>query len=48
MNLPLVLYGHESLSLILRKEHILKMSENKVLRRIFVPERRDVTGEWKT
>lgn len=47
MTLPVALYGQESLSLISRKEHILKMSENKVLKRMFVRQRIDVTGEWK-
>jgi hypothetical protein len=30
--LPVVLYGYETLSLILRKEHRLRMFENRVLR----------------
>jgi hypothetical protein len=33
--LPLVLYGCETLSLILNEEHILRVFENRVLRRIF-------------
>jgi len=32
---PVVLYGCESSSLTLREEHRLKVSENRVLRRIF-------------
>jgi len=32
---------------ILRAEHRLKMSENRVLRRIFGPERDEVTVEWR-
>jgi hypothetical protein len=35
------------LSLTIRKEHRLKVFENRVLRRIFSPKRDEVTGEWK-
>jgi hypothetical protein len=45
--LPVVLYGHETWSLALRKERRLRMFENKVLRRIFGPKRDEVTGEWR-
>jgi hypothetical protein len=45
--LPVVLYGCEIWSLMLREEHILKVFENRVLRRIFGPKRDDVTGEWR-
>jgi hypothetical protein len=41
--LPVVLYGCETWSLTLRKEHTL--FENSVLRRIFGPKRDEVTGE---
>jgi hypothetical protein len=30
----------------LREEHRLRVFENRVLRRIFEPEREEVTGEW--
>jgi maleate cis-trans isomerase len=33
--LPVVLYGCETWSLTLREEHRLRVSENRVLRRIF-------------
>jgi hypothetical protein len=33
--------------LTLREEHILRVFENKVLRRIFGPKRDEVTGEWR-
>ena len=33
--LPVVLYGCETWSLALREEHRLRVSENRVLRRIF-------------
>jgi hypothetical protein len=45
--LPVVLYGYETLSLTLREEHRLKVSENRVLRRIFGPKRDEVTGDWR-
>jgi hypothetical protein len=45
--LPVVLYGYETWSLILREEHRLGVFENRVLRRIFVPERDEVTGDWR-
>jgi hypothetical protein len=35
------------LSLTLREEHRLKVFENKVLRRIFGPEREEVVGGWR-
>jgi hypothetical protein len=42
--LPVILYGCETWSLTLRKEHRLRVFENKVLRRIFGPKRDEVTG----
>jgi hypothetical protein len=45
--LPVVLYGCETWSLTLRKEHRLRMFENRVLRRIFGPKRDELTGEWR-
>jgi hypothetical protein len=47
--LPFVLYGRESWSLTLREENRLRMFENRVLRRIFVPNRKrdEVTGGWR-
>ena len=45
--MPLVLYGCESWSLILRKELRLRVFENRVLRRIFGPKRDEETGEWR-
>jgi hypothetical protein len=45
--LPVVLYGYETWSLILREEHRLRVFENRVLRRIFGPKRDEVTGEWR-
>jgi hypothetical protein len=37
--LPVVLYGCETWSLTLREEHGLRVSENRMLRRIFGPKR---------
>jgi len=45
--LPFVLYGCEMWSLTLREEHRLRVSENRVLWRIFRPKRDEVTGEWR-
>jgi hypothetical protein len=42
--MPVVLYGCETWSLILRKEHGLRVFENRVLRRIFGPKRDEVMG----
>jgi len=41
-----VLNGRETLSLTLREECRLRVSENGVLRRILGPKREEVTGEW--
>jgi hypothetical protein len=40
--MPVVLYGCETWSVILREEHRLR-----VLKKIFEPKRDDVTGEWR-
>ena len=45
--MPLVLYECETWSLTLREECRLKVSENRVLRRMFGPRRHEVTGEWR-
>jgi hypothetical protein len=45
--LPVVLYGCETWSLTLRKEHKLRAFENRVLRRIFGPKKDGVTGGWR-
>jgi hypothetical protein len=45
--LPVVLYGCESWSLILREERRLRVFENRVLRRIFGPKGDEITGEWR-
>jgi hypothetical protein len=43
--LPVVLYACETWSLTLRKEHRLRVFENRVLRRIFGPKRGEVMGK---
>jgi hypothetical protein len=42
------LYGCETWCLTLRKEHILRVFENRVLRRIFGLKGDEVTGERRT
>ena len=44
--LPVVLYGCETWSLILREECRLRVFENRILRRIFEPKRVE-NGEWR-
>ena len=45
--LPVVLYGCETWSFILREEPSLKVTVNRVLRRIFGSKRDEVTREWR-
>jgi hypothetical protein len=45
--LPVVLYGCEIWSLAVREEHRLRVFENRVLRRIFGPQRNEVTGDGR-
>jgi hypothetical protein len=45
--LPVVLYGCETWSLILREERSLRVFENRVQRRIFGPKRDEVMEEWR-
>jgi hypothetical protein len=45
--LPVVLYGCETLSLMLREEQRLRVFENRELTRIFGPETDEVTGGWR-
>src|SRR5215469_7103975 len=45
--LPVVLYGCETWSLIMREERRLSVFENRVLRRVFGPKRDEITGEWR-
>ena len=45
--LPVVLYGCETWSLVLKEEHRLRVFENRVLRRVFGPKRGEVTWVWR-
>ena len=45
--LPVVLYGCETWSLTLREERRLRVFENRVLWKILMPKRDEVTGEWR-
>jgi hypothetical protein len=45
--LLLVVYGCGTWSLTLREERRLRVFENRVLRRIFGPNRNEVIGEWR-
>jgi hypothetical protein len=42
-----VLYGCETWSLTVREEYLLRVFENRVLRRIFGPKSDGVTGGWR-
>jgi hypothetical protein len=44
---PVVLYGCETSSLILKVERKLRVFGNRVLRRIFGPKREEATVEWR-
>jgi hypothetical protein len=45
--LSVVLYGFMTCSLTVREEHRLRVSENRVLRRIFGPEREELVRNWR-
>jgi hypothetical protein len=45
--LSVVLYGCESWSFTLREGHRLRVFENRVWRRIILPGRDEVRGEWR-
>jgi hypothetical protein len=47
ITVPVVLYGCGTWSVTLREEHRLRVFENRVLRRKFVPKRDEVTGDWR-
>ena len=47
ITLPVVLYGCKTRSLTLREEQRSMVFENKVLRKIFVVKRDEITGEWR-
>jgi hypothetical protein len=43
----LVLCGCETWSLTLREEHLLRVFENRVLKRIIRPKKEEVAGGWR-
>jgi hypothetical protein len=45
--LPVVWYGCETWYFTWRKEHGLRLLENRVLRRIIGPKKDEVAGEWR-
>ena len=45
--LPVVLYGRETWSLILREECRLRVFDNRVQRSVFGPKRDEITGELR-
>jgi hypothetical protein len=45
--LPVVLYGFETWSLTVREECRLRVSENRVLRRVRIWTRDEVTRKWR-
>jgi hypothetical protein len=45
ITMPVVLYGCETWPLILRKEHILQVCENRILRRISVSRKGELMGD---
>jgi hypothetical protein len=47
MIIPVVFYGCETWSLTPSEENRLRVSENRVLRRIFGPKREEVEGGWR-
>ena len=45
--MPDVLYGCGTWFFTLREKRMLRVFENRVVRRIFGPKRNEVTGEWR-
>ena len=45
--LPVVLYGCETWSVTFREELRLRVFDSRVWRRIFLPKKVEVTGEWR-
>jgi hypothetical protein len=45
--LPVIFYGCETWSLILREKWRLRVFENRVLSRLFGPKREEVIGVWR-
>ena len=45
--LSMILYGYENWSLTFKEGHMLRVFQNKVLKKIFGSKRDEVTGEWR-
>ena len=45
--MPVVSYGCKTWSVTLREDGRLTVSENRILRRLFVSKRDEVTGKWR-
>ena len=45
--MALVLYGCEGCPVMLRKECMLRVSENRVLRKMYRPEMDEIIEDWK-
>lgn len=45
--LSLFLYGYETWSVTSRVDRRLRVFKNRVLRKVFMPKREKVTGEWR-
>jgi hypothetical protein len=45
--LPVVLYGCKTWSLTLKEPHRMRVFDNKVLRKIYGPNRDEVVGGWR-
>jgi hypothetical protein len=45
--LPVILYGRETWSLVVKEKHRLRVSETRVLENIVGPKRCEVTGDWR-
>jgi hypothetical protein len=46
-NYAVILHEYETWSLILGEERRLRVSENRMLRRIFGPKREETTEKWR-
>jgi hypothetical protein len=45
--LPVLLYRCETLFLIIRDKHRLRVLKNEMLRKIFWPMKKEITGHWR-
>jgi len=45
--LAVVVYGCQTWSVTLREQHRLRVFENRVLREISGPKKKEMTGEWR-